>query len=208
MSSPDREVLEAAQVLCMLAMGKRQQEDMNKDNKTQEDDDYTITLVRPAVKSEQEVDGDETEDDGCVITHSRPVAKGQKDVSRGVKANDDRATTQIHPMVNRPVVHGHHPYRRPEPRQVTLFADRPRMLHDPNLKDEWAERARRLLHERAFSISRAGADGKKAGYSQGSVHDPAPAFSFNSPFPRQTPVTNGPSIASVPRAVLFRMYTA
>lgn len=64
-STVDREVLEAAQTLCMLAMGNRPRQD-----KAREDDDCIITHVRPVAH----VKDDETEDeDVAIITQARRV---------------------------------------------------------------------------------------------------------------------------------------
>lgn len=60
----DREVLGAAQALCMLATGNRQQQDVNTVNKTEEDDDY------PVAHRQEDGSRDETEDDDCVIRMS------------------------------------------------------------------------------------------------------------------------------------------
>lgn len=66
----DREVLEAAQTLCMLAVDNRPQQDVNRDKA--QDDECIITHVRPVAHRQQEVKEDETEDeDVSIITQVR-----------------------------------------------------------------------------------------------------------------------------------------
>lgn len=115
--------------------------------------------------------------------HSRPVDRRQKDVSRNKRAGNDRGNTHR----RRHVVTRYEPYKRPDPTKVPpiLFADRPRMLHDPNLKDEWVGRARQLLREPG-SLTRAGDDQIWRHPSQHPYDDPSPAFIWRSPFARHT----------------------
>lgn len=79
-----------------------------------------LCMLALDTRQQQNVDPAETEDDDCIITHVRPV------------------------------VHRHHPYRRPEPQQVSAAAARSRM--SANAQAQWMAIEREYLHRDNWNI--------------------------------------------------------